>query len=245
MYTAIIIEDEIALRETLLLQLQQLSTSFPIQVVATAATVSDAVEKINNLQPQLLFMDIELHGGTGFEVLEQVQPYPYKVIFTTAYSQYALKAFKYAAIDYLLKPFDQQDLKTALHKVLDNSATLSPQQIQIAADARNNHWKHLALSTTKGIHLVAIAEIIRAETTGSYTTFYLQGQKPVMVSRSLKEFDDILCPPQFFRIHHSHTIRIDALHFYAKEGIVTMKDGTQLPVAQRRREEFVALLKNK
>ena len=242
MYKAVIIEDEHKLREALFLLLQH-TVPEKVNVIGVAETVATAVQLIEALKPNLVFMDIQLKDGTAFEVLKLCQYKNFHLIFTTAYQQHALLAFKYSAIDYLLKPIDPEELKNAVNKIeviQQNFSTAA--EINVLQQALQTTPTRITLSTQQGRHIVALADIIRCETSGSYTTFYLVGNKKIMVSKSLKNYDELLLPPQFFRIHQSHTVNISFVSTYLKEGFLLLKDNTQLPVAQRKKEEFLRLI---
>ena len=243
MYKAIIVEDEHKLSQALNMLLQ-LALPGMVQVIGVAEKVANAAQLINTLQPDIVFMDIQLKDGTGFEVLEKCTNKNFHLIFTTAYQQHAIRAFKYSALDYLLKPIDPDELKNAVTKIETlQTKFANTEQLQVLQTSYNSTPTKLTLPTQEGIHIVALADIVRCETSGSYTTFHFANGKKIIVSRPLKSYDDILATPHFFRIHQSHTINIAFVKTYSKEGILHLKNGETLPVAQRKKEQFLSLLK--
>lgn len=239
MYKTLIIEDEQRLSDVLIMMLAE-SLPEKVDVIGVAATVSDAVRMIDTMKPELVFMDIQLKDGNAFQVLDKLMFHHFYLIFTTAYEQHAIRAFRYSAIDYLLKPIDATELKQAVDKIEQlHSIHLSTGQIQQLQNTLSHKPDKIFLHTQEGIHMVLLNDIIRCETSGSYTTFHLSGNKKILVSKSLKSYDDLLTTPQFFRIHQSHTINFDYVKIYNRDGTLWLKDGTVLQVAQRRKDEFI------
>lgn len=239
MYKTLIIEDEQRLSEVLLMMLNEILPG-KMDVIGIATTVSEAVTMIDTMKPELVFMDIQLKDGNSFQVLDSIVFHQFYIIFTTAYEQHAIRAFRYSAIDYLLKPVDATELKQAVEKIEQfHSIHLSTGQIQQLQNTLSHKPDKIFLPTQEGIHMVLLADIIRCETSGSYTTFHIVGAKKITVSKSLKSYDDLLTIPQFFRIHQSHTINFDYVKIFNRDGTLWLKDDTVLQVAQRRKEEFV------
>jgi two-component system LytT family response regulator len=246
MYRAIIVEDELNLRELLIIKIQE-KFEGTIKVIAQAENTIDAVELINSLQPDIVFMDIQLRDGTGFDVLEKIKFKDFYLIFTTGYQEYAIKAFKYSAIDYLLKPLDNDELENAINKIKRRSAFFYHEdQLKVLSNSLSAKKTHerLLLPTYEGVYIVELNDIVRCETSGSYTTFHLADNKTITVSKQLKSYEEILCPPQFCRIHQSHLINLKFARKYLKEGIVIMKDKIELPIAHKRKSYFLMLLNN-
>jgi two-component system LytT family response regulator len=236
-----IVEDEVHSRKTLI----NFLTKYHKQctVVGSAETVSEAIKKIVEVKPELLFLDIDLPDGNGFEILNHLsQPWP-AVIFVTAYNQYAVKAFQVSAIDYLLKPVDPELLKKAIDKVSDITTSQSDNVKRSEAFSSNTGSKlnKLALPTLNGIHLVKIDEVIRIEADGNYSKIFLENGENILVSKSLKTFDTWLEGLSFFRVHHSHIINLNFLHKYIKGegGTAILENGDEIEVSRRRKEEFV------
>lgn len=243
MYRAVIIEDESRLREALFLMLQKAAPD-KVNIIGFSDNVEDALEVIETMKPNLVFMDIQLKGGTGFEILERLNYKNFHLIFTTAYEEHAIKAFKYNALDYLLKPIDALDLKTAIVRIetLQNSF-LQDVQIEGLTDHLASKQERVILPTQEAIHVVKLTDIIRCETSGSYTTFHVVDGRKIMVSKSLKDYDDLLTPPNFVRVHQSHTVNLSFVLNYSKEGYLQLKDKTTIPISQRKKEEFLKWLK--
>lgn len=242
MYKAVIIEDEQKLSEALSLMLQ-LAVPGKVEVAGSAAQVASAIQLINTVQPHVVFMDIQLKDGTAFNVLDQITYKEFHLIFTTAYQQHAILAFKYSAIDYLLKPVDTEDLIKVVSRIeqLDNRPVIAAQLQQLQHNLDHTP-DSISLPTHSHIYLVPLADIVRCETSGSYTTFHLINGEKIIVSRPLKSYDELLLPPRFFRIHQSHTVNLNFVRSYAKEGFIILDDNIQLPVAQRKKEAFLKLI---
>lgn len=244
MYKAIIIEDEHKLREALFLMLQLVAAD-KVNVIAVAESVPASVELIDKLQPNLVFMDIQLKDGNGFEVLEHCSFKNFHIIFTTAYHDYAIRAFKANAIDYLLKPIDPSELKIAIEKisVLEQKFLNTTQLSALQSSMGKPSTTRISLPTQEGLHLVALSDIVYCQTSGSYTTFHLIDGREITVSKPLKNYEDLLTLPDFFRIHQSYMVNLNFVDTYLKEGMVILKDKTELPVAQRKKDEFLKLIR--
>jgi two-component system LytT family response regulator len=216
-----------------------------VQVVGTFDSVEKALIGINELKPELVFLDVQLHELTGFELLEQIPQIDFEVIFTTAYDNYAIKAFKFSAVDYLLKPVDPDDLLQAidkLQKVLQQH-DLSDKFNTLFHNLKSGNGvsKKITVPTSKGLMFLPINDIIRCESDVNYTTIFMKDKKQLMVAKTLKEFDDMLADHQFFRIHNSHLINLDYIKSYhkGKGGYVTLSDNTSLEVSTRRKDLFL------
>ena len=243
-YKAVIIEDEE--RSTIVLQ-NLLETYCPdVEVVGNATSVQDGIKTVNALQPDILFLDVQIVGGTGFDILEKLNNTRVSVIFTTAYDHYALKAFKFSAIDYLLKPIDIDELKIAVKKV-----TAPNQQAEDEFKIKNllSNIKNpsedpvLLVSTLEAVEFVRIREIIRCEAQGAYTQLILKDTKSVMVSKVIKEFEFLLQEYGFYRVHQSHLINLREVRKYIKsENYLLMRDGAQIQLARSRKDDFFNVL---
>lgn len=244
MYKTIIIEDEQRIREALSLMLEMVAPN-EVQIIAYAENVTEAVKLINNLKPDLVFMDIMLKDGTGFDVLQKIAFNSFHLIFTTAYEQHAINAFKYSAIDYLLKPIDSEELKTAIQRIsLLQERVLEKQQINELQVNLSRTPERIILPTQEASYVVKLEQIVRCETSGSYTTFYLNDGRKIMVSKPLKNYEDLLEPPQFFRVHQSHLININCIVSYSREGMVHMNDKSMVPISRGKKESFFKLMKD-
>ncbi|PAM93803.1 DNA-binding response regulator [Flavobacterium sp. IR1] len=244
MYKTIIIEDEQRIREALSLMLEMVAPD-EVQIIAYAENVTEAVKLINNLKPDLVFMDIMLKDGTGFDVLQKIVFNSFHLIFTTAYEQHAINAFKYSAIDYLLKPIDSEELKTAIQRIaLLQERVLEKQQINELQVNLSRTPERIILPTQEASYVVKLEQIVRCETSGSYTTFFLNDGRKIMVSKPLKNYEDLLEPPQFFRVHQSHLININCIVSYSREGMVHMNDKSMVPISRGKKESFFKLMKD-
>lgn len=241
---AVIIEDEE--RSKVVLQ-NLLETYCPeVEVVGTADSVTSGAKIVRTLQPEVLFLDVQISGGTGFDVLEKVNDLNLSVIFTTAYDHYALKAFKFSAIDYLLKPIDIEELKSAVKKVSVSSQREEDQyKIQNLLSNLKSPGEDpvLLVSTLEAVEFVRIREIIRCEAQGAYTQLILRDTKPVMVSKVIKEFEFLLQDYGFYRVHQSHLINLKEVRKYVKsENYLLMRDGAQIQLARSRKDDFFNVL---
>lgn len=241
---AIIIEDEE--RSRIVLQ-NLLETYCPeIEIAGTADSVSSGVKLIREVHPEILFLDVQISGGTGFDVLEKIHDIKIAVIFTTAYDTYALKAFKFSAMDYLLKPIDIEELKAAVKKAITSHHHEEDQyKIQnLLSNLKNpNEDPVLLVSTMEAVEFVRIRDIVRCEAQGAYTQLYLRDARPVMVSKVIKEFEFLLQDYGFYRVHQSHLINLKEVRKYVKsENYLLMRDGAQIQLARSRKDEFFNVL---
>jgi two-component system LytT family response regulator len=249
MLRAIIVEDELNSQELLKEIIEEYCEG--VTVVDTAQGVKEALEKIEKHQPELLLLDIELSDGDGFQVLEQAGEIDFDVIFTTAYDQYAIKAFKFAATDYILKPVDIEELQEAVKRIVDKhknpEENPSNEQLQsLINNIRNlqQPFKRIVLPTSNGFTVVDPKDIIRCESDRNYTFIFLTDGRKILVSRTIKEYDEMLTDYNFFRIHQSHLINLAFLKNYTRGrgGYVELTDGTTLDVSARRKSDFLRRL---
>ena len=238
--TTLIIEDNDSAKNIL----KTLIHSFcpDLAIVGEAKSMAEGLELIQEINPELVFLDIEMPDGTGFEILRQVNNVNFKVIFTTAHEKYALQAIKFSALDYLLKPIDPEELAQAVQKAREEiQKDISGIKIKTLLrniDSNNHKSKTIILKDKYGIQLVNIEDIIRMEAMGSYTQFFIKDQSPLLTSKVLKEYEALLPNSQFFRCHQSHLINMDYLQRYDKrEGdMLIMRGGSKVPLAIRKRE---------
>ena len=241
MIQAIIIDDEENNRLRLTMMIRD---NFPnINIIGEADGVESGIELIRKLKPELVLLDIIMADGDAFDLLEKLDNIFFKIIFITAYEEYALKAFKFSALDYLLKPVLVQNLKVAFERAENQMLTdLKLQLSTLQLNLQSPKNKTLVLRTSDKIFLVDISEIIRCESDGNYTRFFTKEEKKYMVSQPIKEYEDILEDHGFFRIHKSHIVNISSIDsFDKKNGFITLKDETRLPVARRKKKEFLEL----
>lgn len=218
-----------------------------VEVLATGNSVENGFKVITEHKPELVFLDVEMQDGTGFDLLKLFPQIDFKVIFITAHQAFAIDAFKFSAVDYLLKPLSPPALIAATQKAgqainsndLDTRYKTLLENVASPGAAR----KKIVLKTIDKIYSVNTSEIIRFESEGSYTKVFLNDGKKIMVSRLIKEFDDLLCHAGFARIHQSHLINMDYLFCYEKtENHVVMKDNSQIPVSARKKEHLLNLI---
>ncbi|SFC75222.1 two-component system, LytT family, response regulator [Parapedobacter composti] len=243
MIRALIIDDEqhnIENLEGLLLQYCP-----AVQVIATAMAVDEAVKKIRELRPDLLLLDIHMPGKNGFEVLKEL-PYPtFEVIFVTAFDQYAIQAIKFSAIDYLLKPVDIDELKTAVAKVEAKIGNRPNSQIVNLLDMLKHQGvqeeHRLALSSVKETRFVRPADIIRCESSNAYTSFFLATGETIVVSRPIFEYSELLADYGFIRCHQSHLVNRAYVKSLLKEdgGYLLLEDDSRIPISRNKKESVI------
>ena len=252
MITAVLIDDDSNLRNGMR---ELLAFYAPdITIVGEAEDVATGVEVMDKLKPQVVFLDIQLNDGTGFDVLEKSAAKNGKttshIVFITAHEEYAIKAFRFSALDFLLKPVDIDELEIVIAKIRetvdkkDNYAhiDLLLENIRKKVDT----YKRIALTTAEGIHLFEVSDIIRCESEDNYTTFYIKNNKPVVISKTLKEYEEMLAEYGFERIHQKHLINLAYLKSYVKRdgGFIIMSDNKQLPISPRKKERLQELIKS-
>ena len=240
MIRTIIIDDE----ENNRIRLKQMiSENFPqISLVGEADGVTTGLEAIANLNPELLLLDIQMDDGNAFDLLKKLDSINFKIIFVTAYEEYALKAIKFSALDYLLKPVVIDELGVALAKAENQIlADLKLQLASLQTNLQTPKNKTLALRTSERIYLLEVNNIIRCEADRNYTYFFVNDQKKHIVSQPMKEFEDILKEFGFIRIHKSHLINMSFIDSFDKAdgGYVILKDKTEIPVSRRKKVELL------
>jgi two-component system LytT family response regulator len=243
----ILIDDEEVVRDNLKTLLAIYSPESV--VIAEADGVQSGLECLKANKPDLLLLDVEMKDGTGFDLLSFYGELDFKVVFVTGHNGYAIKAFKYSAIDYLLKPVDPDDLISALSKVNEqnNHAELNLKVSNLTENKKSVFAeKKIVLKDAETVYLITVKDIIRCQSETNYTRFYLIDGRKILVSRTLKEFASLFEDQLFFRAHQSHLINLHHFDRYDKKegGIVYMKDGTTLPVAVRKKESLMSALEN-
>ena len=220
-----------------------------ISIQGTAPDILKGYELIKHKAPDLVFLDIEMPYGNAFELLDRLNPVNFEVIFITAFNDYAIKAFKYAALDYILKPVNIGELKEAVKKTIKRleEKTVNTRIASLLSNIKleNNAIKRIGLPSSEGFHFEEVKKITHLEAAGSYTFLYLIGQKKELVSKNLKEFEDILPESIFCRVHHSHIININFVKKYYKGrgGYVEMEDGTTIEISARKKNDFLGKFK--
>lgn len=245
---SIIIDDKKAPQEALETLLGKYCPT--VEVIATANNVKEGLQIIERQAPQLVFLDVEMPDGTGFDLLEKLGNIPFKVIFITGHEQYAIKAFKFSAIDYLLKPVDADDLQIAVEKA-QKEIKNEVLQLKVGTLLSNiqefsDKLKKIVLRDAESIHIVQVAEIVRLEASDNYTIFYLTENRKVVVSKTLKEYENLLAQAGFFRCHQSHLINLNAMTRFDKKdgGSVVMNDQSVVPISKRKKDSLMELLAN-
>lgn len=243
MIRAVLIDDIKNSRVTLA---DDLKTYCPeVLLVGEADSVKTGVELIKASKPDIVFLDIELQDGTGFDILDSFDKIEFKIIFITGLDSYGIKAIKFSALDYLLKPVDTDDLVKAIHKYKESEI---PYDLKAKVDylLENIHgnkpkFKRLALSSAAKVNMVNIDDIIRCEAQSNYTLFHLSEGKQILVTKTLKEYENLLEEYSFMRVHHAHLINLNYLKEYIKTdgGYAIMKDNSNVPVSVRKRDNLL------
>ena len=246
MINAIVIDDENRTRDLIVKVIN--SFGFDIEAKAGGDNVKNGIESIEREKPDLVFLDIQMPDGTGFDVLKGVENKDFEVIFITAYEEFAIKAIKFSALDYILKPIDQSELKAAVEKAI-RTVGEKKEEVQFEALQQNinpTQKRRLVLKTQESVHVVELENIIRCEADRNYTSFFLNGGKKILVSRTLKEYETLLTGHNFLRVQQSHLINLDYVDRYDKGngGSVVMKDGSEVPLSPAKREIFFKILEN-
>jgi len=246
MYRAVIIDDQQNCRLTLAHDLGKYCPN--IHIIGEADSVQSGLDVISSLHPDVVFLDIQLGDGTGFDILEKIGEFDFQVIFTTALDSYGIKAIKFSALDYLLKPIDPDELTEAVGKLEQNSRKKDVKD-SISLLLENLRGiqpgnKRIALNSADKVHMVNIRDIIRCESQGSYTIFHLIGKEQIVVTKNLKEYEQLLEEYSFIRVHHSHLINFSYLKEYVKKdgGYAVMSDNSQVPVSFRKRNNLLDMI---
>lgn len=219
-----------------------------VEVVGTAEGVETGLAIIQEMRPDLLFLDIEMTRGNAFDLLNQLRPLTFQVIFVTAFDNYAIRAFKYSAVDYLLKPVDIDELVNAITRVAERSKQRNiVDQMQLFLDNMGTYslgQQKMAVPTLDGLIFINLREVVRLEAKSNYTQINLENGEALMATRTIKDYEDILPETLFCRIHNSHIINLQKIEKYHKGrgGYVVLEDGSEIEVAIRRRQEFLRRL---
>ncbi len=244
MLKIVIIDDEQKARDTIrnILKLSDAG----IELAGEAAGVKEGYELILREKPNLVLLDINMPDGTGFDLLKKFDAIPFKVIFITAYEEFAVKAFKFSALDYILKPFQAGELLATIQKAaesIENELT----ELKFKTFLSNlEKLKKIVLRTAESIHIINLKDIIRLESDVNYTRFFLIDKKKLLVSKTLKEYDEMLGASGFFRAHQSHLVNLDHILRFDKTegGHLVMDDDAQVPVSSRKREALFKIFEN-
>ena len=248
MIRSIIVEDEVKSRETLKGLLSMFCPD--VMVVAEAAGVQQGRELIAKHKPDLIFLDIEMPDGSGFRLLDQSAPADFDVIFTTAFDQFAIKAIRYAALDYLLKPIVPDELQAAVEKVRNHKQKKNNMKnFEVLLNNINPdkmEQKKVVLSTAEKIHVVETNNILRCESDNYYTHVYFIDGGPLLISTTLKDVEALLEGGNFIRPHKSHLINLRYIQNFSRDegGVITLTSGDKIPVSRRKKEKILEIIHN-
>lgn len=238
-----IIDDEADARQALR---SLLELSPDIEIAGEAGGVESGFTLLRDARPHAVFLDISMNDGSGFDLLDRFPKPPFQVVFVTAHDAFALRAFRYNALDYLMKPIDPQELLRALERINSDfrMEDLARQLDELLRDMRQRKLEKIALYTQDGLTYLRLNQIVHLQSDGSYTTFFLHNRERHIVSRPIGEYEDMLAADGFFRIHQSHIVNLHFVKRVLREdgGYVEMETGAKLPIARRRKEEFLRRL---
>lgn len=244
---AVIIDDQEDIRS---INRTLLSQNFPdIDVVGEADGVESGIELLTQTQPDLVLLDIEIKGGTGFNILQKVRPYNFMVIFITAFDEFAIKAIKFSAIDYILKPINETEFCSAIESAIStyerNKVAMQVQNLLDHVEDKGKNRK-IILRTMESIFLVDLEEILYCESDNSYTTFYLSDGKEILISRGIKEYEQMLSPYRFFRPHQRYLVNLNHVERIDKNdgGSIILKSKASIPISHRRKQALMDFLKS-
>jgi two-component system LytT family response regulator len=241
MHTAIIIDDEQNGRISLK---QKLVDYCPgLQLIGEAGSGKEGIQLIEQLHPDIVFLDIEMPGMDGFEMLKKLSGKDFHIIFTTAYDHYAIKAIKFAAFDYLLKPVDIEELKLAVERIANTQPQNQIKKLEVLEQnlLANNALNKIAIPTIDGLLFFNTSDIIYLEAHSNYTEIHFVNSQKLTASRTLKEFEEMLPADKFFRPHHSHIINLQYIKRYTRGdgGHIELQNGTVVGVSRRKKDEFL------
>lgn len=246
MVKAILVDDEMHCLDTLSMLIKEYCPE--IEILEQCNSAKTALSAIQNLQPSLVFLDIEMPVMNGFELLEQFKEIWFSVIFTTSYDQYAIKAIRFSALDYLLKPIDPKELMIAVHKAATLKNPPAPEQLKMLMDQlhhKENSFTRIAVPTAEGFEMIPADSVIRCEADDNYTHFYLKNKTKITVCRTLKETEEQLEDYGYFvRVHHSYIVNLNEVNKYIRGegGYLMMSDGSTVNVSRSRKEPLIKKL---
>lgn len=245
MLKAILIDDELHCLETLSIILTAYCPQ--VQILSQCRSAKTALEAIEKAKPDIVFLDIEMPVMNGFELLEQFTTIPFAIVFTTSYDQYAIKAIKFSALDYLLKPVDPKELKESINKVERQRQLPMPEQFQMLLkqiNGREHSINKIAVPTFEGYELIAVSDIVRCEANDNYTHLFLKNKTRIIACRTLKETEQQLQGfSNFIRVHHSYMINLNEVIKYVRGdgGYLVMSDGSDVHVSKSRKDSLIKL----
>lgn len=246
MIRAVIIDDDQLVREVITRTVESYCPN--VTIVAIAENVKTGVASINENEPDLVLLDVKMPDGSGFDLIKHFDKPDFKVIFISGYMEYAIKGYKFGAIDYILKPIDEEELSLAINRADDVIRYEEKMQFKsMESNIKNlNKSDKIILKTSDHVHLIKTSSIIRIEADGNYSTFFIDDGRKVIVSRAIKEWEETLVDKGFHRIHKSHMININKLNYFDKSdsGDVIMDDGSTVPVASRKKDMLMNLFES-
>ncbi|MEM9917410.1 MAG: LytTR family DNA-binding domain-containing protein [Bacteroidota bacterium] len=243
MLKVLIIDDEFTARQALKNLLNMFCPQ--VKVVGEADGVQEGISLLQNTKADIAFLDIKMNDGSGFDLLDAFPAPDVQIIFTTAYDQFALKAFEYHAANYLLKPIMPKKLQAIIDR-LNTSIDKSSDPKGLISDFKNRTLEKLTLSTNEGYYILPIQKIVRLESSSSYTTFHTLDGEQIIIAKTIKEYEDLLPPEFFFRIHRSHIVNLQHVKCILKEegGYLLTSDKARLPIARRKKDRLIKYFKN-
>lgn len=233
----ILVDDEPDSVETLKLML----AAHPVvEVVGTFTSSEKALKEIKSLQPQLLFLDVEMPVMNGFELLEKITPFNFNVVFATAYNQFAIKAFRFNAMDYLMKPVNENELKDVIEKVSKKGNLHNDQLQNLKKQLKEGNITKIAIPEHTGVTFIDIKEIVFVEASGNYSSLTLTDKRKMLVTRNLKDIQDVLEEQHFLRIHRQYIANLNLVKsFNRNENILTMISGDSIPVSRNQKQNLI------
>jgi two-component system, LytTR family, response regulator len=243
--TAILIDDELSSLQNLQQKLIEFCPD--VKVIATTQKPEEAIILIQQHKPDVIFLDIEMPRMNGFRMLDEINEFDFEIIFTTAYNHYAVDAIRMSAFDYLMKPIAIKDLQNAVERLAKQQQLQTKDKLGVLKNSLQNtksQEEKIVIPTSEGMEFIAINTILHIESSSNYSKIYFVDGKNILVTKLLKDFEEILIPYRFYRIHNSHLINLKYIEKYIRidGGQVRLTDGTTLDIARRKKEEFLKLI---
>lgn len=243
-YKVVIIDDESRTRS--LLKKMVNNSDYPLEVLGEANCVSDGLRAIQEHEPDIVLLDIQMPDGSGFDVLDKIGQRNFEVIFVTAHQEFAILAIKFSALDYILKPVEIEELDSALENAIDTIQTKTDLSVKYDTLLENlkNDSKRIVISTKSSMYVIPVKDIVHCQSDRNYTYFFLKDGRKIFTSRTLKDYEEILGLPDFIRCHRSHLINLNYIERYDRRdgGMIVLKDGTDIPLSRMSRQRFMDVL---